>query len=682
MCPRLRRPEKWSSASRAESRSVTMRSPLTTSSSRADPVGAAIPYPGDDRAALGDHAALRRSPGHRARGERSHRRGRRQHHGVDAVLLVRHRDILHANPGGPGGTGRPRSRAQVRTGPARCPGRGRRGRTPHADARACLEGRPRTQRPAVRTPQRQPGSRHPADPRQPRRAHPARRLLRHPVRAPPRHLRDQAPLRAAGPRSGRAVRHRAGRPCPVHADPVAGAVRAPRRSSHQHPPLVPARLQGCEPVPAGPYPWCETDRCDRTLRHDRARRGPDHRSERDEGEPLALRIRARRARPGHRVANPCERSEAVRATSRTAGRQPHDHLRLTRLPGRAKELPMSGPAGEAKRRLDLVHLLNSQASTWRAALVAPPVRPSDGLAADSPMGWQGVPWWRHVGVRSLAFFVALGVVWAAVNGLWFLAHLHVGVTWYVPVVFELIPAVAAYVLVVMVLERRQPAIEYAPRRWGGLIPGLALGAILCLVVTGIIWLLGGMTFVGVDPNPPWLSRLISLGLVAGVAEEIVLRGVLFRYVESLLGTWASVAISAVIFGGLHLSNENATLTGAVAIALEAGVMFAVLYALTRSLWVVVGVHAGWNLMQGLGLGIVVSGSSDTGMGFLVSNPTGPEFVSGGGFGIEASVVSVVGWLLVAAYLSWRLVRRDGVVAPAWVRHRRLPGNPVAPSPLI
>jgi membrane protease YdiL (CAAX protease family) len=343
---------------------------------------------------------------------------------------------------------------------------------------------------------------------------------------------------------------------------------------------------------------------------------------------------------------------------------------------------MSDPAGEAKRRLDLVHLLNSQASAWRAPLVAPPLRPSDGLAADSPMGWQGVPWWRHVGVRSPAFFVALGVVWAAVNGLWLLAHLHVGVTWYVPVVFELIPVVAAYVLVVVVLERRRPAIEYAPRRWGGLIAGLALGAIVCLVVTGIIWLLGGITFVGVDPNPAWLSRLISLGLVAGVAEEIVLRGVLFRYVESLLGTWASVAISAAIFGGLHLGNADATLTGAVAIALEAGVMFAVLYALTRSLWVVVGVHAGWNLMQGLGLGIVVSGSSDTGTGFIVSHPTGPEFVSGGGFGIEASVVSVVVWLLVAAFLSWLLVRAGGVVAPAWVRHRRLPGNPVAASPLI
>jgi membrane protease YdiL (CAAX protease family) len=151
-------------------------------------------------------------------------------------------------------------------------------------------------------------------------------------------------------------------------------------------------------------------------------------------------------------------------------------------------------------------------------------------------------------------------------------------------------------------------------------------------------------------------------------------------VESLLGTWASVAISAVIFGALHLSNENATLTGAVAIALEAGLMFAVLYALTRSLWVAVGVHAGWNLMQGLGLGIVVSGSTDEGQGFLVSHPTGSDLVSGGGFGIEASVVAVGVWLLVAVYLSWRLVRSGGVVQPVWVRHKRFPGNPISDTP--
>jgi membrane protease YdiL (CAAX protease family) len=117
------------------------------------------------------------------------------------------------------------------------------------------------------------------------------------------------------------------------------------------------------------------------------------------------------------------------------------------------------------------------------------------------------------------------------------------------------------------------------------------------------------------------------------------------------------------------------MTGAIAIALEAGLMFAVLYALTRSLWVVAGVHAGWNLTQGLGLGIVVSGSSDEGLGFLVSHPAGPDAISGGQFGIEASAVAVAVWLLVAAWLAWRLVRAGGVVQPLWRRHKRFPGNP-------
>ena len=145
----------------------------------------------------------------------------------------------------------------------------------------------------------------------------------------------------------------------------------------------------------------------------------------------------------------------------------------------------------------------------------------------------------------------------------------------------------------------------------------------------------------------------------------------------MLGTWASVAISAVIFGGLYLANPHATVTGAVAIALEAGLMFAVLYALTRSLWVVVGVHAGWNLMQGLGLGIVVSGSTDRGEGFLVSHPAGSDLVGGGQFGIEASAVAVGVWVVVAAYLSWRLVRSGGVVQPLWIRHKRFPGHPAS-----
>ena len=44
--------------------------------------------------------------------------------------------------------------------------------------------------------------------------------------------------------------------------------------------------------------------------------------------------------------------------------------------------------------------------------------------------------------------------------------------------------------------------------------------------------------------------------------------------------------------------------------------------------------------------------------------------------VAVPVVAVGVWLVVAAYLSWRLVRSGGVVHPVWVRHRRCPGNPL------
>ncbi len=54
----------------------------------------------------------------------------------------------------------------------------------------------------------------------------------------------------------------------------------------QHPPLVPAELQGRQALPPGLRPRGEAGRRDRPLRHRRPRRGPDHRAGRDARRPL------------------------------------------------------------------------------------------------------------------------------------------------------------------------------------------------------------------------------------------------------------------------------------------------------------------------------------------------------------------------------------------------------------
>ena len=129
-------------------------------------------------------------------------------------------------------------------------------------------------------------------------------------------------------------------------------------------------------------------------------------------------------------------------------------------------------------------------------------------------------------------------------------------------------------------------------------------------------------------------------------------------------------MSGVVFGLLHLTNPDGSLWGAIAIALEAGLSFALLYSLTRSRWVVMGAHAAWKLTQGMIFGAVVSGSGNTGLGLLVSEPVGPAWLSGGSFGPEASPVTVSVMLVWTVGLAVLLVRRRLVVAPLWLRRRR------------
>lgn len=116
---------------------------------------------------------------------------------------------------------------------------------------------------------------------------------------------------------------------------------------------------------------------------------------------------------------------------------------------------MSDPT---RRRRDLVAPLNDQTGSWRSPLSAPPLRASDPLAADSPMGWQGVPWYRHVGVRTGAFFLvatALAVLGQIVRlGL---GLDLTGAAWWEPIIDELVPIVLAYGVVTTLLEARRPA---------------------------------------------------------------------------------------------------------------------------------------------------------------------------------------------------------------------------------
>ena len=222
-----------------------------------------------------------------------------------------------------------------------------------------------------------------------------------------------------------------------------------------------------------------------------------------------------------------------------------------------------------------------------------------------------------------------------------------------------VPALLAYLLLVKLVERR-PITELAPRRLlrDGIV-GLLGGLLLFSAVVGVLYLLGSYHVIGTNPDAQWLPAMLMVGLGAGIGEEIICRGVLFRIVEEGLGTWVALIVSALFFGAAHIANPGATLWSSAAIAIEAGLLFGMLYHVTRSLPLSMGLHAAWNFAQGTIYGIPVSGLKAD--GWLVSTRSGPDWLSGGVFGAEASVIALTLCSLGTLALLAVAVRRGSIV---------------------
>lgn len=195
--------------------------------------------------------------------------------------------------------------------------------------------------------------------------------------------------------------------------------------------------------------------------------------------------------------------------------------------------------------------------------------------------------------------------------------------------------------------------------------GLLFGFLLFSGMTLVVWLLGGIQFQGVRGMGN-LWGMIALGIISGTFEEILFRGILFRQFETMLGTWAALAITSVLFGAGHIFNPGATWFSSFAIAIEAGILLGAAYMITRRLWFPIAIHAAWNFTQGWVFSVPVSGG-DAPEGLLLTTRNGPDWLTGGAFGLEASAVAMVVATLAGVIMLVRAIKRDGTRAPMWVK---------------
>ncbi len=186
--------------------------------------------------------------------------------------------------------------------------------------------------------------------------------------------------------------------------------------------------------------------------------------------------------------------------------------------------------------------------------------------------------------------------------------------------------------------------------------GLLVGFILMTLVVCTIVATGSAI---VDWNGFLADRqldMFMMFLAVAVGEEMILRGVVFRWIDERWNTGVALLVSAILFGWMHISNDNATWWSSLAITIEAGLLLGAAYKWSGTLWVPIGIHWAWNYTQGNIFGLAVSGTN-AGTTMLTTTVGGPEIITGGAFGPEASIISVIlGTLYTLIFLGNRYRR--------------------------
>jgi uncharacterized protein len=197
--------------------------------------------------------------------------------------------------------------------------------------------------------------------------------------------------------------------------------------------------------------------------------------------------------------------------------------------------------------------------------------------------------------------------------------------------------------------------------------GLLVGFLIFSLIVGVAAVLGVYHIVAGGTWGSFLTILFSMGIGPGFREELWFRGVLFRFSEEFGGSWFALIVTSALFGLSHLGNHDASWVSTLFIAVEAGLVLGALYMLTRNLWMCMGFHAAWNVTQGFIWDVPVSGFPVHGL--VTAKLTGPVLLSGGPFGLEASLIAFVCATPLGLFYVKKAVDRGHLEQPWWVRRR-------------
>lgn len=228
-----------------------------------------------------------------------------------------------------------------------------------------------------------------------------------------------------------------------------------------------------------------------------------------------------------------------------------------------------------------------------------------------------------------------------------------------------VAVIITYKLFFQKIENRKVAEISVKRLAKNLVLGILIGVLLQTLTVLVLYFSNGFHLVSINPFS-FIIIPLTVAFTVAIFEEILIRGIIFRIAEEKLGSYISLALSAIIFGALHLMNPESSFISAACVAVEGGLLLGAAYIYSRNLWLPIAIHFAWNFMQSGIFGAATSGNEKTNS-LLTTHFTGPEIITGGAFGPEGTIQAIIFCLIATIILMTLNTKRNKLIKPYWKR---------------
>ena len=191
---------------------------------------------------------------------------------------------------------------------------------------------------------------------------------------------------------------------------------------------------------------------------------------------------------------------------------------------------------------------------------------------------------------------------------------------------------------------------------------LASAFVLLKVPAGICNIIAGILYLSSEMNKEQVFQTLSAGIfftgiAAGFVEEMVFRGIILHFIEKAWNRNVAIIVPSVLFGFVHILGMDFSVLNCLLVILAGttvGIMFSMIAIESNSVWNSGIVHAIWNIVI-IGGGLSVGEKADAASIMTYVLNTKSFAITGGAFGMESSVIALMGYLIVTmiAFLMMR-----------------------------